>query len=159
MARINLDTIKKIEKEKNAIHSKVTTTYSVFEEDSNRYIQIDTYGSNDRAIPGKISQSIQFDRESAKFLVKLLINENGVKLIGFTSILSEAMDWLKNKASAAASASWSAIRAGMSGLGETLSHAWNATTSSFSGLTNNVSSYLDSLTGFLGDTYNYFFGD
>ena len=34
-----------------------------------------TYGKNDRVIPEKISQSIQIDRESAKFLVKLLLSE------------------------------------------------------------------------------------
>lgn len=38
-------------------------------------MQIDTYGKSDRTIPEKISQSIQLDRESAKFLVKLLVNE------------------------------------------------------------------------------------
>ncbi len=75
MARLNLETIKKIEKERNTVHTKVTTTYSVFEEDGNRYVQIDTYGKSDRVIPEKISQSIQLDRESAKFLVKLLVNE------------------------------------------------------------------------------------
>lgn len=75
MARINLNTIKEVTKEKYAVHTEVTTTYSVFEEDNKRYVQIDTYGKSERALPGKISQSIQFDRESAKFLVKLLINE------------------------------------------------------------------------------------
>ena len=38
-------------------------------------MQIDTYGKNDRAIHEKISQSIQFDKESAKFLVDLLSKE------------------------------------------------------------------------------------
>lgn len=50
-------------------------TYSVFEEDGKKYVQIDTYGRSERVIPEKISQSIQIDRESAKFLVKLLVNE------------------------------------------------------------------------------------
>ena len=75
MARLNLDNIKKIEKDRVSVHTKVTTTYSVFDVNSENYVQIDTYGKNDRAIPEKISQSIQFDRESAKFFVKLLINE------------------------------------------------------------------------------------
>jgi len=57
------------------VHTKVAATYSVFDEDGNIYVQIDTYGKDDRAIPEKISQSLQFDRESAKFLVKLLVNE------------------------------------------------------------------------------------
>lgn len=75
MARLDLDTIKKIEKERSSVHMKVTATYSVFEEDGKRYVQIDTYGKSDRVIPEKISQSIQLDRESAKFLVKLLVYE------------------------------------------------------------------------------------
>ena len=75
MARLDLETIKQVEKERISVHTKVTTTYSVFEEDGNRYVQIDTYGKSNRAIPEKISQSIQFDKESAEFLVKLLINE------------------------------------------------------------------------------------
>lgn len=75
MARLDLESIKKIEKERNSVHTKVSATYSVFEEDGKRYVQLDTYGKSDRVIPEKISQSIQFDRESAKFLVKLLMNE------------------------------------------------------------------------------------
>ena len=75
MARLDLDTIKKVEKDRISVHTKVTTTFSVFEEDGKKYVQIDTYGKSDRVIPEKISQSIQFDRDSAKFLVKLLVNE------------------------------------------------------------------------------------
>ena len=75
MARLDLDTIKKVEKERVSVHTKVTATYSVFEEYGKKYVQIDTYGKSDRAIPEKISQTIQLDRESAKFLVKLLVNE------------------------------------------------------------------------------------
>lgn len=75
MARLNLDTIKKIVKDRVSVHTKVTTTYSVFEKDGEKYVQIDTYGKGDRAIPEKISQSIQFDRASAKFLAELLERE------------------------------------------------------------------------------------
>lgn len=75
MARMNMETIKKVEKERNSVHTKVTATYSVFDEGGNRYVQIDTYGKSDREIPEKISQSIQLDKESAKFLVNLLVNE------------------------------------------------------------------------------------
>ena len=75
MARLNLDTIKKIDKDRVSVHTKVTSTYSVFEENGNRYVQIDTYGRSDRVVPEKISQSIQFDKESAKFIVNLLVDE------------------------------------------------------------------------------------
>lgn len=75
MARLDLETITRENKERNSVHTKVMTKYSVFEKDGNKYVQIDTYGNNDRVFQEKISQSIQFDRDSAKFLVKLLIDE------------------------------------------------------------------------------------
>lgn len=78
MARIDLETLKKIEKERNTIHSKVLTTYTVFDVDGARFVQLDTYGKSDRVMPEKISQSFQIDYESAVFLVKLLVNEFGL---------------------------------------------------------------------------------
>lgn len=50
-------------------------TYSMFEKTGQKYFQIDTYGKSDREIPGKISQSFQLDKESAKFLVEKLKKE------------------------------------------------------------------------------------
>ena len=75
MAQIDIENIERIEKERNSIHEKVYTTYSVFEKDNKRYFQIDTYGRNDRENPGKISQSIQIDKPVAKQIIKLLIRE------------------------------------------------------------------------------------
>ena len=76
MARINLDTIRKNDKDRNTVHTPVAATYTVFDTvDGEHYVQIDTYGKNDREIPGKVCQSIQFDKESAKFLVELLKKE------------------------------------------------------------------------------------
>ena len=75
MAQISLDNIKKIEKNRNTIHEKVHAAYTVFEMDGEKYEQIDTYGSIDRENPEKISQSIQFDKETATFLVNLLKEE------------------------------------------------------------------------------------
>lgn len=75
MARIDLDSIQRIEKEKNSIHAKVKATYTVFHYAEEKYVQIDTYGKSDREMPEKISQSFQLDEESARFLVKLLIKE------------------------------------------------------------------------------------
>ena len=57
------------------IHDKVYTTYTVFDAAGNRYVQIDTYGKIDRENPEKISQSIQFDKQTAEFLVDLLKKE------------------------------------------------------------------------------------
>ena len=75
MAQISLESIKKIEKNRNTVHEKVYTTYTVFEMDGKKYVQFDTYGRIDRENPEKISQSIQLDKETALFVVKLLVNE------------------------------------------------------------------------------------
>lgn len=79
MAQINLKNIKKIEKNRNTIHDKVYTTYTVFENNQCKYIQLDTYGKVDRENPEKISQSIQLDQETAQFLVNLLSQEFNLK--------------------------------------------------------------------------------
>ena len=64
MAQIDIETIKRINKEKNSLHTKVFTTYTSFEYGGKRYFQLDTYGRADRKIPEKISQSIQLDEDS-----------------------------------------------------------------------------------------------
>lgn len=80
MAQIELESIKKIDKERNTIHAKALATYTVFDLDGEHYVQLDTYGKSDRVMPEKISQSFQIDKDTASFLVKLLINEFGLKI-------------------------------------------------------------------------------
>lgn len=75
MAQISLGSIKRIEKNRNTIHEKVHTTYTVFEADGEKYVQIDTYGRIDRENPEKISQSVQLDKSAAQFLVDILTKE------------------------------------------------------------------------------------
>ena len=75
MAQLDIAKIKRLDKDRNTIHEKVYTTYSVFDADGEHYIQIDTYGRSDRAQPGTISQSIQLDKVSAKYLFELLKKE------------------------------------------------------------------------------------
>ena len=75
MAQISLESIKKIEKYRNTIHDKVHTTYTVFEMNGEKFVQLDTYGKIDRENPEKISQSFQIDCETAKFLVDILSKE------------------------------------------------------------------------------------
>lgn len=75
MAQISLDNIERIEKTRNQLHEKVHATYTVFEKDGRKYVQVDTYGKDDRDNPEKISQSFQLDEETARFLIKLLIKE------------------------------------------------------------------------------------
>ncbi len=61
-------------KRRPAVHPTSTRClYSIFEGPSKeRYLQLDTAGSKDREFPGKISQSIQFDRQMAGQLFELL---------------------------------------------------------------------------------------
>lgn len=75
MARLNLQSIKKIDKIRNTIHESVVATYTVFSYNEEKYLQIDTYGKQDRVCPEKISQSIQLDIESANYLIALLKEE------------------------------------------------------------------------------------
>lgn len=72
MARISLENFKKLEKSRNTVHEKVETTYTIFEIDGEKYVQLDTYGRVGREKPEKISQSFQLDRSTALFLVYLL---------------------------------------------------------------------------------------
>lgn len=45
--------------ETNRVHLGVECGYRMFAVGEERYLQLDTYGSPDRVIPGKVSQSIQ----------------------------------------------------------------------------------------------------
>lgn len=75
MAQINLGSIKRIEKQRNTVHDEVYSTYTVFDHAGERYVQVDTYGRVNRENPEKISQSIQFNKDTATFLVELLKKE------------------------------------------------------------------------------------
>lgn len=55
--------------EKDSPHREVDCTYTIVE---GRYLQIDTYGSKTRKIPGKKSQSIRFAPEAIAQLKALL---------------------------------------------------------------------------------------
>jgi hypothetical protein len=61
--------------ERNSLHEEIDATYTIFERDGRIVLQIDSYGSTDRQIPGKKSQSIQLDRVGAEALYKLLKGE------------------------------------------------------------------------------------
>lgn len=75
MAQIDIKNIKKQDKDRNYVHEKVYTTYSAFDIYGKHYVQFDTYGRSDREQPGKISQSIQIDKETASYVVELLKRE------------------------------------------------------------------------------------
>ena len=56
------------------MHGKVDATYSEFINEGEVFFQIDIYGSANRDLKGKVSQSIQIDRETAIELIQLLKN-------------------------------------------------------------------------------------
>ena len=78
MAQISLESIKRIDKNRNTIHEKVHTTYTVFEKDGEKFVQLDTYGCIDRENPEKISQSLQIDQCTASFLINLFKESFGI---------------------------------------------------------------------------------
>ncbi|MEU7355040.1 MULTISPECIES: hypothetical protein [Streptomyces] len=54
------------------LHGPVVCGYRSFEVGDQRVLQLDTYGSSDRQIPDKISQSIQLDADGARELLKII---------------------------------------------------------------------------------------
>lgn len=80
MAQIDINNLTKINKERNTVHDEVYATYTVFDNNGEKYLQIDTYGKAGRENPEKISQSFQFNRESAAYLANLLIEEFSLEL-------------------------------------------------------------------------------
>jgi hypothetical protein len=70
MARISK--LVKAEKERHRLHTVVDCTYSTFHIGRTKYLQIDTYGTNERHFVGVVSQSLQFDRETAVQLKQIL---------------------------------------------------------------------------------------
>ena len=74
MAQIDLVDFHKILKERNSIKGKIKASYSVFTDGKDKYLQIDMYGGPERK-RSKISQTLQFDRETAKRIIEILKEE------------------------------------------------------------------------------------
>lgn len=56
-----------------AQHRRVECTYSVVtDHDGSRLLQLDTYGSEDRQIPGKKSQTLRFSPQALQELKRIL---------------------------------------------------------------------------------------
>lgn len=63
-------------KDRHSIHKKTECSYFiVYDKNGKKYLQLETTGSADREIPGKVSQSIQFSPEAIKELIVLLSKE------------------------------------------------------------------------------------
>jgi hypothetical protein len=68
--------LEKIEKQRNSVHDEVEGAYTIFTDSKgNKILQIDTYGSTNRQLKGKVSQSIQLSKESAKELLNIILNQ------------------------------------------------------------------------------------
>ncbi|WP_082540818.1 methionyl-tRNA formyltransferase [Pseudolabrys sp. Root1462] len=59
-------------RDRYTIHDEIDATYFAFERDGRSLLQIDTFGRRTRQNPGRQSQTIQLDRESALALYKIL---------------------------------------------------------------------------------------
>ena len=57
---------------KHSSHTEVDATYSLFSTAEGPFLQIDTYGSKDRKLVGKKSQTIRFSPESLIVLKDIL---------------------------------------------------------------------------------------
>ena len=67
-------------KDRLVLHQPVDSAYYIFTTPlGERVLQIDTFGSTRREFKGKVSQSVQFDRESAVKLFKILKDEFQLK--------------------------------------------------------------------------------
>jgi hypothetical protein len=65
----------KIVLEKDSKHSEVNCTYSIVDVGDKKYLQIDTYGSKTRKMPGKKSQSLRFSPEAILQLKEIIDSE------------------------------------------------------------------------------------
>lgn len=66
-------TVKRITKDRQRVHEDTDCLASVFTDEKGvRYIQLDTYGSRGRKVPGKVSQAMQFNEASAHQLKGLI---------------------------------------------------------------------------------------
>ena len=61
-----------LKKERASVHGSVECGYTIFEDRGVRYLQLDTFGSAERQIPGKTSQSIQLNAQAAAQLAELI---------------------------------------------------------------------------------------
>ena len=70
MARI--DQLEEIQKERLAKHAPIKAGFTIFKANGETILQIDSYGSADRQIPGKVSQSLQFGEKGIEALRSIL---------------------------------------------------------------------------------------
>ena len=67
--------MKKQDLERDSKHTEVDSTYTIIKDGDKVFLQVDTYGSKDREIQGKKSQSIRFSTDALKQLKNIIENE------------------------------------------------------------------------------------
>ena len=70
-----VQSMKPLEIDAPTLHGEVEAKFKVFERDGRHILQINTYGSNERQIPGKVSQTLQFGPQGLAQLKAIL---NGI---------------------------------------------------------------------------------
>ena len=84
--------VKKLErmtKERNSVYAPVVCAYTVFSgSDGRRYLQLDTFGSRNRQIVGKVSQSIHPVWPGCRFRTQAR-NRGGTSLISYFDVRQE----------------------------------------------------------------------
>ena len=55
----------------NGSHTEVDATVSLIEANGEKFVQIDTYGSKIRAMPGKVSQSLRLSQTAFERLLQI----------------------------------------------------------------------------------------
>lgn len=67
-----IDRFEEVSSGKEVVHRPVTCGWRTFSVDGSPILQLDTYGTAERQIPNKVSQSIQLDRRAAEVLFGLI---------------------------------------------------------------------------------------
>ena len=62
-------------RERYTVHDEIEAEFYSFERDGRRLFQIDMYGRAQREIPGKLSQTVQLDKDAAAQLIAILQKE------------------------------------------------------------------------------------
>ncbi|WP_319403023.1 hypothetical protein [uncultured Anaeromusa sp.] len=79
MAKLCFEKFYRCDKTRNTVHKIAAATYTAFEAKGEKYFQIDTYGTEERDMPEKVSQSMQFDKTMAEELICILKREFSIK--------------------------------------------------------------------------------
>jgi hypothetical protein len=63
----------RIDSPRTRVHrTLVECGYAFVDSEHRRYLQLETYGSDERQIPGKVSQTLQLNEDAARELLRLL---------------------------------------------------------------------------------------